>query len=377
MKPNRIFFITPDTPQPSGGVSMIYNHAITLRKLGFESFITHFSQQFKKINWRKFGSDINYLKCHYLDKMFELKQNEQGQPQLGDLKFTFTENDLIVIPEGFPHLAAELKMKYQVPAKIAMFAQGWLYIVPALQQIFKGQIPNLKQIGIEKIISVSDSVDQYIKDMFKYTEEETFKISNFVDNDLFNMDLGTEKIEEVIETEDGELDLVEKEVPKEKKNQIAFMPRKGMEKWYGIFFSLAQALGIVNDWGLVPIINKSQEEVAEILKSSKIFVNFTEGEGFGLPALESILCGNLYVGNAGLGGEDFLDDDQISGVSFHNFIIDNNNPYDWVKAIGTAIRAWDDEEINGKLEKASEYLADKYNQKKFLKELKKTYEEIM
>ncbi len=136
--------------------------------------------------------------------MFELNHNDQGQPQLGDLKFTFTENDLIVIPEGFPHLAAELKMKYQVPAKIAMFAQGWLYIVPALQQVFKGQIPNLKQIGIEKVISVSGPVDQYIKDMFKYTEEETFKVSNFVDTNLFNLNIGEEEVEEVVETEDGE-----------------------------------------------------------------------------------------------------------------------------------------------------------------------------
>jgi len=377
MKPNRIFFITPDMPQPSGGISMIYDHAINLRKLGFETFVTHFSQNFKKISWRKFGSDITHLKCHYLDKMFELNHNDQGQPQLGDLKFTFTENDLIVIPEGFPHLAAELKMKYQVPAKIAMFAQGWLYIVPALQQVFKGQIPNLKQIGIEKVISVSGPVDQYIKDMFKYTEEETFKVSNFVDTNLFNLNIGEEEVEEVVETEDGELDIAVTKKPREKKNQIAFMPRKGMEKWYGIFFSLAQALGIVNGWEFVPIIGKSQEEVAEILKSSKIFVNFTEGEGFGLPALESILCGNLYIGNAGLGGEDFLDDDQVSGISFHNFITDNNNPYDWVKAISIAIRALDDEETKGKLEKASEYLADKYNHAKFLKELKKTYKEIM
>jgi len=68
----------------------------------------------------------------------------------------------------------------------------------------------------------------------------------------------------------------------------------------------------------------SQEQVAEVFKESKIFINFTEGEGFGLPALESQLCGCLYVGNAGLGSLEFLDEK----TSFHSEIKDCNNPYE-------------------------------------------------
>ena len=309
--------------------------------------------------------------------MFELTQNEQGQQQLGNLKFNFTENDVIVIPEGFPHIAVEFKQKYKIPSKIVMFAQGWLYLVPTLQGVFKGQIPNLKQLGIEKIISVSQSVNSYVKDMFGYDENERFVVPNFVDTSIFNLDLGEEEVEEIIETEDGELNIAVTKKPREKKNQIAFMPRKGMEKWYGIFFSLAQNMGVTMGWEFVPIIGKSPEEVAEILKSSKIFVNFTEGEGFGLPALESILCGNLYVGNAGLGGEDFLDDDQVSGVAFHNYIGDNNNPYNWVDALKVAIRSLEDEETKDKIQSASEYLTEKYSYDNFTVSLKKVYDGIM
>jgi len=136
-------------------------------------------------------------------------------------------------------------------------------------------------------------------------------------------------------------------------------------------------MGVTMGWEFVPIIGKSPEEVAEILKSSKIFVNFTEGEGFGLPALESILCGNLYVGNAGLGGEDFLDDDQVSGVAFHNYIGDNNNPYNWVDALKVAIRSLEDEETKDKIQSASEYLAEKYSYDNFTVNLKKVYDGIM
>jgi len=323
MKPRGIYYICPDMPTQSGGVSMIYDHVISLNKLGYNAYVVHFSSQFKKIPWRKFGKDISFLKVHYLDKLFEIK-NENGNMQLASCKFDFNENDVIVVPEGFPQFFPILKQNMSIKSKFIMFAQGWLYLIPSMQQVFQGQIVNLKQLGCDGVITVGDETTRYIKDMFKFTDDEVKQVSNFVDTTLFNMEMGTEEIEEVIENEDGELDIASVTRLKEKKNKIAFMPRKGMEKWYGIFLSLAQALGVTNGWEFIPIVNMTSEQVAGILKESKIFLNFTEGEGFGLPALESLMCGCLYVGNAGLGSLEFLNGKK---TSFHNDIKDCNDPY--------------------------------------------------
>jgi len=52
----------------------------------------------------------------------------------------------------------------------------------------------------------------------------------------------------------------------------------------------------------------TQEQVAEELKRSKIFLHYTDGEGFGYPPLEARMTGNVIVGNSGLGSDAFLGD---------------------------------------------------------------------
>jgi len=373
MTSRNIYYICPDMPVHSGGISMIYDHVITLNKLGFNAYVVHFNSQFKKIPWRKFGKDISFLKIHYLDKMFELTPAQNGGMQLSKLRYNFKEEDVIVIPEGFPQFFPEFKQKFNIKSKMIMFAQGWLYIVPSMQQIFQGQVVNLKQHGCSEVISVGTETLRYVKDLFQFTDEELHLVPDFVDLNIFNMNMGTEEKEEVIEKEDGELDIQVVTKVKQKKDRIAFMPRKGMEKWYGIFFSLCQALKVTNSWEFVPIINMSQEQVAETLKDSKIFVNFTEGEGFGLPALESLLCGCLYVGNAGLGSLEFLDN---KNTSFHREINDCNNPYEWVEAIRKAIEFTTTTFYDEDISKVSKELSEKYTYDNFVVGLKKAYESI-
>lgn len=371
MKPKGIYYICPDMPVQSGGVSMIYDHVISLNKLGYNAYVVHFSSEFKKIPWRKFGKDISFLKVHYIDKLFNTTKQNDGGSQIVSSNYEFSENDIIVIPEGFPQFAPIFKQNLNLKAKIWMFAQGWLYLIPAMQSAFQGQIVNPKQFGCEGVITVGSQVSRYIKDMFKYTDDEVKQVSNFVDSSIFNMNLGTEEVEEVVETEEGDLDIAMVTKEKEKKNKIAFMPRKGMEKWYGILLSLSQAMGITSGWEFTPIVNMNQEQVAEVLKDSKIFINFTEGEGFGLPALESIMCGCLYVGNAGLGSLEFLDGLK---TSFHNLINDCNDPYQWINALKSAVELTNSEDYKTTIKEASDNVSSVYTYDNFVKQLNRAYD---
>lgn len=366
----RIFMLCPDMPVHSGGVSVIYDHVIALNKMGFNASIVHFSSNFKKINWKKFGKDIAFLKFHYIDKMFEVVQAQKDQMKIQKCLFNFTTEDIFVIPEGFPNILAEFSQNQKLPCKFTMFTQGWLYIIPALQQVFQGNIPNVKQIGCNNTICVSKATATYVQDMFKFTDEEIKIVPNWIDSKIFNLDFGTEEIEEVIENEDGELDIAKRIITKQKKDQICFMPRKGMEKWYGIILSLFQLTNTGKPWNFIPIVDKTQEQVAQIMKESKIFLNFTEGEGFGLPALEAIMCGCLYVGNAGFGGREFLDG---NAMSFHDHINDCNDPYQWLLAIKSAINWTESESYIKLMNEEFNELSEKYSEANFLKGLKNAY----
>jgi len=191
-------------------------------------------------------------------------------------------------------------------------------------------------LEIDKIMTVSDKVTQFIEDLNTtnpFDRKNIFKIPNYVETTLFNTDFGIEEIEEVIETEDGDLDIKTVSKPKEKKNRIAFMPRKGVDIKYYQAISLAQAMGKLNGWEVAVIANKTPEEVADILKESKIFLNMTDGEGFGLPALEALMCGCQVVGNAGLGSEEYL----LNSDAYIPIEGDLSNPYYWVNAIEKAM----------------------------------------
>ena len=241
-----------------------------------------------------------------------------------------------------------------------------------MQQAFQGQVPRFDNIGVDYVLSVSEGVTNYIKDTFGFPEEKIYRVPDFIDPNIFNTEFGMETIDEIVENPNDDTDLTIEPVerPKEKKNIIAFMPRKGVEIQYGQFFALAQGQGLLAEWEIVPIINKTKKEVAEILKDAKVFVNFTTGEGFGLPALESLLCGCVFVGNSGLGGLEFLDDTTNAVIN----IPDIYNPYDWVTAIKSAIGF-------SKLPSSyaadlSKKLAEKYSYDNFTKAIKMSVKAI-
>jgi hypothetical protein len=326
---NKIFYLCPDMKEASGGINVIYEHVIELNKNGHNAYVVHLQQSFGKID-KKFGKDIKYLKFYYLDKMFKL---EEGVPK--EKIYNFMPDDIIVIPEGFMNFF-QLFKQFEVKSKKVLFAQGWSYIIPSMMTAFKQVVP-FAALEIDKVMTVSDKVTQFIKDLNTnqpLDEKTIVKVPNYIDPKLFNTDFGTEEIEEVIETEDGDLDIKTTSKPKEKKNKIAFMPRKGADLKYFQAISLAQAMGKLNGWEVSVIAQKTPEEVAELMKESKIFLNYTDGEGFGLPPLEALMCGCQVVGNAGLGSEEYLlDTDAYIPIEG-----DLNNPYNWLDALEKAIK---------------------------------------
>ncbi|MDG4828894.1 glycosyltransferase [Solwaraspora sp. WMMD1047] len=66
--------------------------------------------------------------------------------------------------------------------------------------------------------------------------------------------------------------------------------------------------GILRGWTVTQIAGRTEQQVAQILRDSAIFLSFSEREGFGLPPAEAMACAAYVVGYSGLAGREFFDE---------------------------------------------------------------------
>ena len=89
------------------------------------------------------------------------------------------------------------------------------------------------------------------------------------------------------------------------KRRIAFMPRRRAHEAAEVM-ALLRLRGILDGWEVVEIAGRSELDVAELMRSCRLFLSFSEREGLGLPPLEAIACGCLVVGFTGFAGIEFF-----------------------------------------------------------------------
>jgi hypothetical protein len=87
--------------------------------------------------------------------------------------------------------------------------------------------------------------------------------------------------------------------------RIAYMPRRRADAAAQVL-RLLELRGVLDSWEIVAIDGYSDVEVADLLRSSRIFLSFSEREGFGLPPCEALACGCLVVGFHGFAGREFF-----------------------------------------------------------------------
>ena len=62
----------------------------------------------------------------------------------------------------------------------------------------------------------------------------------------------------------------------------------------------------MNEFEIVEIKNKTEQQVARILRDSLVFLSFGFPEGFSLPPAEAMACGCIVIGYHGMGGAEFF-----------------------------------------------------------------------
>ena len=275
-----IIFLTHAEKGPSGGAKYIYRYSQIINQIkNFTSEVLHI----KKKRTSKYKNSIN--------KILNLKKEITSGWQYKDItcaknfKYKWFENkinlkqnfdfdnkkDFVILPEIFAHLANEFLIKKKVKYAI-LIQNGYSINSTNDEQKLDSAYKNAKFI-----LSISKDTTNCIKLKFPKLKTKILKVSYFLD--LGEVNFG------------------------KKKNLITYMNRK-LPQHSNLVISYLKP-NLSKKWKLHNLQNLSEKKTYDLLKKSKIFLSFSNLEGFGLPPLEAALAGNCVIGYTGEGGNEY------------------------------------------------------------------------
>ena len=284
-----IIYICPTGKnKPTGGIKIIYRHVEILSKL-----------LPKQVNSKVFHFEDFNFRCNWFLHNVNFKKNSTFDPA----------KEFVIIPEWMAVYHAKILQKAGV--NYGIFVQNGFYLSTKPKNNFSDEEINDAYEKAKIIIGYSDEIIECVKLTFPQSLKKILRINISVDSSKF---------------------LLTDEIYKNKENLITYMPRKKGDHIIKLLFILKQHLP--KNWEIKAIDNMAEHEVIKFLKKSKIFLSFSDLEGFGLPPVEAALCGNFVVGYTGEAGKEYWDppifDEVFSGDLriFANKVLDKIKDYD-------------------------------------------------
>lgn len=276
MKYDRFYFFCPDIAHfPAGGINVIYRFVDILNLNNIQAFVIH--------KQRKFRNDFALVGTSAVQFRY-LEDTIHHQP-----------TDVIFIPEGEVEVMLKLK---DMNCKKVVFNQNQAYTLGAFQQLkSEKKYSTYQDFNINDVLVVSDTIKNYLSLLMGNLN--IYKVQPYVNLDIFKS-----------------IQL------KDKKFQIALMPRKNYQNFLEVKEIFNRGKGITLD-NRVEINNLIEPQVASVMKESMIFLSLGYPEGFGLPPLEAMASGSIVIGYHGVAGKEYMKD----GVN--SFVFENGDIYDF------------------------------------------------
>ncbi|UQA74861.1 glycosyltransferase [Sphingobacterium siyangense] len=288
-----IYFICPTNRSASGGVKQMYRQVQVLNEAGYHAIILH--RKIGKVErWFHAKVPIKYNPWLFKRLKYDYRQKKITFTKKIFLKILrliscHIEKDAILV---FPEIYGPRIHKIMPLNKRVIFNQNCYYTFDhfGLDEDYK-DTPYNSTDTLATIVASEDAKDYF---NYAFPHIKTLKMNLGIDHNIFS--LGTNK-----------------------KKQICFMPRK-------LGGDVAQVINILrltelpNDWSLISIDNKTESEVAAIMKESMIFLSFNFREGFGLPPVEAMACGCYIIGYIGQGGREYFNPSFTTAVNEGNII---------------------------------------------------------
>lgn len=245
----RIRIMAPDLPSPSGGIKVIYNYVEHLTALGYDASVWHGTPGFSYAGW------------------------SSSAPVETGRSLPFSRGDVLVMPETGGGKWSFLNP--DVPHVMLCQGMDFVFADASFTDDVLGDYPGWPQATC--VLGVSEAIVTFLERACA----PGFPIHHV-----------PVEIEPYF-------------VPVAKKRQIALMPRRRREDLLGAV-QLLRRSGRLGDWRIVEIDGMTQQQVAEELGRSAIFLFGAEREGLGLPGAEAMAAGCHVIGFTGDGAKEYL-----------------------------------------------------------------------
>ena len=253
-RPPTVYYLTPDQTSPRGGVRMMYRHVDLLNAAGIDATVLHGRAGFR---------------CTWFT-------NSTRVSSAGSV--TLTPGDVLVVPEYYAPGYAVLP----VGPRIVIFNQGAYHTFDySPYGVGRPGAPYTDVRNVVAMLTVAEDAAALLR--YTFPRIPVHQARAVVDREVFHP------------APDGRTG-----------RRIAYIPRRRPQERQQLLQMLASR-GVLDGWELVPIEGRTEHETADIMRSSAIFLSFSEREGFGMPPAEAMACGCYVVGFTGMGGRDYFD----------------------------------------------------------------------
>ncbi len=246
-----VWMICPDWDKPAGGVRTQYRAVDALNDAGLAAAIVHKRAGFA-CSW--FAHTTRIVPA--------------GDVVVG-------EKDVIVVPEWYGPAILDLP----TGVRQVIFNQNAYLTLDSLTSGPAAAAPYLHNPDLVAVLVVSDDSAEVLEHAFPGTPIRRIHLG--IDPAIYHPPAGAAR------------------------RRIAYMPRRRADEASQVL-QLLELRGVLDRWETVAIDGCSEAEAADLLRSSRIFLSFSEREGFGLPPCEALACGCLVVGFDGFAGREFF-----------------------------------------------------------------------
>jgi hypothetical protein len=249
--PPTAWFICPDFEPPSGGIRKLYRSVDLLNDAGLHAAIVH-----KRPGFR----------CTWFNHRTRVISSSEA---------VVRQRDVIVVPEIYGPSICDLPSG----VRRIIFNQGAYLMLNSLTSGHQAAAPYIDNPDLTAVLVVSEDSAAVVE--YAFPRVRVCRVRHGIDPALHHPPA----------------------YPKHRR--IAYMPRRRANEAAQVL-ELLKLRGALDGWEVIAIDGRIEAEVADLLRTSWIFLSFSRREGFGLPPLEALACGCLVIGYHGFGGREFF-----------------------------------------------------------------------
>lgn len=250
-RPPTAWFICPDFERPSGGIRKLYRSVDILNDAGLQAAIVR----------ERAGLSFTWF--------------EHQTRIVCSSRVVVSQRDVIVVPEIYGGSIRDLPRG----VRQVIFNQGAYLMLDSFAREPGATAPYIDNPDLAAVLVVSKDSAAVVK--YAFPGIPVHRVRQGLNQTLHHPPTG------------GKL------------RRIAYMPRRRAHE-AACVLELLKLRGVLHDWEVIAIDQRTEAEVADLLRTAQIFLSFSRLEGFGLPALEALACGCLVIGYHGFGGREFF-----------------------------------------------------------------------